>query len=164
MIQDSGNRTEFDSGAVRDVQKGKGRCDLLPLDFVARCLKREDKKEFSETLDYIDVFMKDGDPQHLIDAVAHFVYSEGAFGGCMCTAMLEYAVHLEEGAEKYGDRNWQKGIPVRNYINSAVRHYLKYRRGDMDERHDRAFVWNAVCGAFTAETMPELNEYPVKIK
>lgn len=24
MIKDSGNRTEFDSGAVRDIQEGKG--------------------------------------------------------------------------------------------------------------------------------------------
>ena len=31
MIKDSGSRTEFESGAVRDIQKGKGRCDLLPL-------------------------------------------------------------------------------------------------------------------------------------
>lgn len=29
-ILDSGNRTEFESGAVRDIQEGKGRCDLLP--------------------------------------------------------------------------------------------------------------------------------------
>ena len=29
-ILDSGNRREFESGAVRDMAKGKGRCDLLP--------------------------------------------------------------------------------------------------------------------------------------
>ena len=34
MIQDSGNRTSFESGAVRDIQRGKGRCDLLPLDVI----------------------------------------------------------------------------------------------------------------------------------
>lgn len=27
-LQDSGNRREFDSGAVRDINEGKGRCDL----------------------------------------------------------------------------------------------------------------------------------------
>ena len=31
-ILDSGARVEFDSGAVRDIKEGKGRCDLLPLD------------------------------------------------------------------------------------------------------------------------------------
>ena len=30
-ILDSGNRRAFESGAVRDIQEGKGRCDLLPL-------------------------------------------------------------------------------------------------------------------------------------
>lgn len=30
MIKDSGNRTEFETGAVRDIQVGKGRMDLLP--------------------------------------------------------------------------------------------------------------------------------------
>ncbi len=29
-LMDSGNRREFDSGAVRDMEAGKGRCDLLP--------------------------------------------------------------------------------------------------------------------------------------
>ena len=30
MIKDSKQRTEFDSGAVRDMHEGKGRMDLLP--------------------------------------------------------------------------------------------------------------------------------------
>lgn len=30
MIKDSGERTEFDTGAVRDMHSGKGRMDLLP--------------------------------------------------------------------------------------------------------------------------------------
>lgn len=30
MIKDSGERTKFGSGAVRDMHKGKGRMDLLP--------------------------------------------------------------------------------------------------------------------------------------
>ena len=30
MIKDSGERTKFDTGAVRDMHAGKGRMDLLP--------------------------------------------------------------------------------------------------------------------------------------
>lgn len=37
MIKDSGDRTEFETGAVRDMREGKGRCDLMPLDVVATC-------------------------------------------------------------------------------------------------------------------------------
>ena len=31
MIKDSGKRRQFETGAVRDIAEGKGRCDLMPL-------------------------------------------------------------------------------------------------------------------------------------
>lgn len=75
------------------------------------------------------------------------------------TKLLEVAKHFEDGAKKYGENNWQKGIPVKCYIDSAVRHYLKYLRGDTDEPHDRAFVWNILCCIWTCKHKPELNDY-----
>ena len=39
IIKDSGDRTEFSTGAVRDMREGKGRCDLMPLEVVADLLK-----------------------------------------------------------------------------------------------------------------------------
>ena len=75
------------------------------------------------------------------------------------TMFLEVAKHFEEGAKKYGENNWQKGIPVKCYIDSAVRHYLKHIRGDNDERHDRAFCWNIMCAIWTCKNKPELNDY-----
>lgn len=38
MIKDSGDRREYETGAVRDMAAGKGRCDLLPLDVAAMML------------------------------------------------------------------------------------------------------------------------------
>ena len=38
-IKDSGNRREFDTGAVRDMSEGKGRCDLLPACALLRLAK-----------------------------------------------------------------------------------------------------------------------------
>lgn len=35
-IKDSGERTVFASGAVRDMHEGKGRCDLLPMCVILR--------------------------------------------------------------------------------------------------------------------------------
>ena len=58
-IKDSGKRSEFETGAVRDIQSGKGRFDLLPWDTIWALAK-----------------------------------------------------HFEKGCEKYGDRNWEKGIPL----------------------------------------------------
>ena len=42
-IKDSGNRTEFPSGAVRDMAKGKGRMDLLPWLALIRVSKHYEK-------------------------------------------------------------------------------------------------------------------------
>lgn len=38
-IKDSGTRREFDTGAVRDMAEGKGRCDLLPAVAILRVAK-----------------------------------------------------------------------------------------------------------------------------
>jgi hypothetical protein len=75
------------------------------------------------------------------------------------TMLLEVAIHFEEGCAKYGENNWKLGIPVSRYIDSGVRHYLKWLRGDDDERHDRAFCWNMICAGWTIRHKPELNEY-----
>lgn len=39
MLKDSGNRRKFETGAVRDMQEGKGRCDLLPACALLRLAK-----------------------------------------------------------------------------------------------------------------------------
>lgn len=143
-IKDSGDRTEFETGAVRDMREGKGRCDLMPLEVVARYLEREyDKHTLKCThtvLNEIALFMKDNDTEHLYEAIDFSgLYTNGF------TMILEVAKHFEDGAKKYGENNWQKGIPTYCYIDSAIRHYLKWLRGDKDEPHDRAFVWNLMC-------------------
>lgn len=92
MIKDSGDRHEFESGAVRDMQEGKGRCDLLP-----------------------------------------------------AAAILRLSKHFEAGAKKYGERNWEKGIPVNSFIDSSIRHLMKYMLGEHDEDHLVAAAWNLMC-------------------
>ena len=39
VILDSGERRQFETGAVRDIQEGKGRCDLMPLNVVGYILE-----------------------------------------------------------------------------------------------------------------------------
>lgn len=134
-IKDSGDRTEFESGAVRDMRSGKGRCDLMPLRVAAKVVDGD------SIIDDIGLFLDTGDTQHLYFALRT---AARMFNG-LADMLLEVAKHFEEGAEKYGENNWQKGIPVHCYIDSAVRHYLKWLRGDTDEPHDRAFVWNLLC-------------------
>lgn len=141
MIQDSGTRSTFDTGAVRDIQKGKGRCDLMPLEVVSNIL---DPKEADRIVILaINMFLMGRNTKYLYYALDDF--AREAYENSRPTMLLEVSKHFEEGAEKYGENNWQKGLPVECYMNSAIRHYLKYRRGDDDEPHDRAFVWNVMC-------------------
>lgn len=149
-ILDSGNRRQFETGAVRDICEGKGRCDLLPLEVVSHALN-------NPTFSYIYLFTDSGERNHLYNALS----SCGIFDDYH-TLFLEVAKHFEEGCKKYGDNNWQKGIPTHCYIDSAVRHYLKYLRGDKDEPHDRAFCWNIMCCIWTCIHKPELNDYAPK--
>lgn len=145
IIKDSGNRTEFATGAVRDMREGKGRCDLMPLRVVAEWLK-------DDILGCIAQFKTHGTTTFLYGALNYFLDENG---WSYAEALLEVAKHFEEGAKKYGENNWQKGIPVKCYIDSAVRHYLKWLRGDKDEPHDRAFVWNLMCCIWEVDYRPK---------
>ena len=163
-IKDSGNRRKFETGAVRDIQEGKGRCDLLPLGVIADLIG-------SRELMRIHEFKTTGDPLPLFDALKEFssIYmTRDESGDIMeydsksaevADMVLEVSVHFEDGAKKYGDNNWRKGIPTHCYIDSAIRHYLKWIRDDSDEHHDRAFAWNLLCCIWTCQNKPELNDY-----
>ena len=48
----------------------------------------------------------------------------------------------QKGAEHYGERNVDKGIPQHSLIDSGLRHLFKYLRGDKDENHLVAALWN----------------------
>lgn len=147
VIKDSGNRRQFESGAVRDMQEGKGRCDLMPLEVVAKIVS-DAVYNPDPIVNSIALFQETRDTKHLYNALDTFAgraFTEPNVGSSCCTMCLEVAKHFEEGAKKYGESNWQKGIPPKCYIDSAMRHYIKWRRGDKDERHDRAFVWNLMC-------------------
>lgn len=110
-IKDSGERTQFETGAVRDMHEGKGRFDLLP----------------------------------------------------MCV-LMRLARHYEAGSLKYGDRNWEKGIPCHSYADSAMRHIVKYMDGWKDEDHLIAAIWN-LCGlAWTEEKRPDLMDIPARLE
>ena len=88
-VKDSGQRQEFQTGAVRDIQVGKGRFDLVP-------------------------------PYALFRLTRHF----------------------ENGISKYPERNWEKGIPLSKFLNSAIRHLYKHLSSYNDEDHLAAAAWN----------------------
>lgn len=109
-IKDSGQRTEYPTGFVRDMHEGKGRFDLLP------------------------------------------------WG-----AIWELAKHCEEGAEKYGERNIDKGAPQHSLIDSAMRHLAKYLMGHNDENHLRAALWNVAWALEQDTYKPEMQDIPARL-
>lgn len=88
-MKDSGERQNFETGAVRDTAKGKPRPDLI-----------------------------------------------SPF------ANLREGIWLGKGAEKYSERNWEKGMPLSRCIASLTRHIMAYLMGDDDEDHLAAMRCN----------------------
>lgn len=71
MIKDSGERTEFTTGAVRDMHEGKGRFDLLPWNAIWDVAKHceEGAKKYGERN------VDKGIPQHsLIDSAIRHIF------------------------------------------------------------------------------------------
>lgn len=163
-ILDSGNRTAFETGAVRDIQQGKGRFDLIPLDvmsevFMVEFADESEEGSIADVLASIAEFRQTGNEGWLCIAIAH--YSK-AVHVCLPTLMLDVAKHFENGDLKYGEHNWEKGIPVSRYIDSAVRHLMKDCACETDEDHASAFVWNCMCAAWTRKHKPVLDDYTQK--
>lgn len=108
-ILDSGERTAFPTGSVRDMHEGKGDMVSLPWE-----------------------------------------------------ALLRLSRHYEDGAKKYGRWNYQKGIPVSSFIDSACRHLAKYQCGMDDEDHLAAAAFNVLGAMLMEATRPELIDLPAR--
>jgi hypothetical protein len=107
VTKDSGQRESFDTGAVRDLQVGKGRYDLISF-----------------------------------------------------FALHRLAGVYERGAEKYEDRNWEKGIKASRCLSSALRHIAQYMMGMKDEDHLAQAAWNLFAVMHFEQTMPEMIDIP----
>ena len=109
ITKDSGKKQEFETGAHRDTQAGKGRYDLIPP-----------------------------------------------------AALRRIAGVYQRGAEKYGQRNWEKGMPIGRFLDSALRHIYQYIEGRRDEDHLAQAMWN-IAGAIHVETMIERGRLPKEL-
>lgn len=77
VLKDSGDRRKFESGAIRDMQEGKGRCDLLP----AAALLRLAKHYEAGAVKYSDRNWEQGIPVSVMidSALRHLLkYMDGA--------------------------------------------------------------------------------------
>lgn len=58
---------------------------------------------------------------------------------------------LAEGAKHYGERNWEKGMPLGQFFDSMLRHYIGVYKLDHSEDHLAKMFWNAMCLVVTVE-------------
>lgn len=65
------------------------------------------------------------------------------------------ALLYENGAEKYGDHNWEKGMPLSRYLDSAMRHLVCWMDGDRSEDHLVQSAWNAAAYVHTEQRIRE---------
>lgn len=72
--------------------------------------------------------------------------------------LLRIAEHYRRGGEKYGFGNWKKGMKTSVYYDSAQRHLLKWWRGDTDEDHLAAVVWNVMGAMWTEKNLPKMDD------
>lgn len=103
QTKDSGQRQEFSTGMVRDIQKGKARFDLIDKGILWR-----------------------------------------------------WAELMGRGAEKYGERNWEKAstdIELARFMASAERHLQQLLRGDTDEDHAAAVLFNVAGIEYVREKL-----------
>ena len=67
-----------------------------------------------------------------------------------------------EGARKYTDHNWERGIPASVLLNHAIRHIYLWLQGDRSEDHLAHASWSTIAVCHFEETMPEMIDVPTR--
>jgi len=67
-----------------------------------------------------------------------------------------------EGAKKYGDNNWQKGMPASDTMNHAIRHLNLWLSGDKTEDHLAHAAWNLIAIMHFEELKPDCIDVPTR--
>lgn len=155
-LHDSGERTEFETGAVRDAQAGKGRMDLLPARALEAILDAplpiSALPSIDTALGEIYNFMKVGIQDYNLEYICILLLGASEHGNgiqlnhCISPlGLIEVSKVFETGAIKYEPRNWEKGIILSRYLDSGLRHIYKYLAGFVDEPHLAMAGWNFLC-------------------
>lgn len=157
--------------AVR-YNKNKGRFDLIPLDVFERlteyannihCVENDDKITMFDIVNKINGGISRGDyiaTLYNLAIIPHaatpiYISKKDYFCYMLPTMLMHLALHFQHGAEKYGPRNCERGIPLWSFIDSGMRHWNQYLLGRTDEDHYIAAVWNFWMAKWTEINHPE---------
>ncbi len=95
-------------------------------------------------------------------AVRDAIIGKGRYDLLSPLAIDRLAKHYQNGANKYADRNWEKGMPLSIYVDSMLRHGFKFLEGSRVEDHLAAVMWNA-SAAIHIEEMVYRGLLPAKL-
>lgn len=70
--------------------------------------------------------------------------------------MKRMAETYGEGALKYGDDNWRKGMPEKSLINHFMAHLVQHLSGDRKEDHLAHMCWGVMTLMWMQENMPAM--------
>lgn len=148
---------------IRDINPENGRCDLLPLREMSPVFLGN--QPVTDILCHLGDYVYDGKTSHLNKVLTLFYgvenYPDPEDGfKVSATCLLELSVHYKAALDKYPPRNWEKGLLSHSYLDSAVRHLLKWMRRDDDEEHNRAFAWNILGLIWNHNHRPDLIDLP----
>ena len=73
-------------------------------------------------------------------------------------ALEAVAATYAEGAAKYSDFNWERGMPVHDLLNHAIRHIYLFLSGDRSEPHLPHAAWGLMAAIHSDCLWSHLNE------
>ena len=78
------------------------------------------------------------------------------------SALLRVSRQMEGALAEHEERNWEMGIPMHSFLDSAMRHLFKYMDGRTDEDHLAAAATNVLMALWTEDHMPEMQDIPTR--
>lgn len=175
---DSTGKQVFVTGAVRDTTEGKERLDLVSPVFLSAFNSAWKTFKRLRTFAHLPLQRQ---LESILDKFVEFRNNPGILPSHMkplmeAAVMIGVVIHQQKtnnpldtfkavspyvlkvlgdwlriGANKYSDRNWEKGIPINRSLASAERHLNKLRIGMKDEDHAAAVLCNIMFIQHTAE-------------
>lgn len=76
------------------------------------------------------------------------------------SALLRVARHMENSLADHEERNWERGLPMHCFLDSAMRHVFKYMDGQTDEDHLAAAATNLLMALWTEDHLPSMQDIP----
>lgn len=168
-IRFTGDPVAFDGvEGKRDPKTGKGRFDLIPTEVFYPLFSKADH-DWLLDCHPASILMSIAN-EKFIDAIIkmtiyayaehneHYAASSSEFWHGVWPMLQDLAIHFQKGAEHYGERNCQKGIPLWSFKDSAMRHATQVFEGKKDEPHSISVIWNCWMAAWTVLTSNKKDE------